>query len=162
MKESWAWARLGVRAVCSSAGIYAAWKLKDVAATWSCCHFGGAQLVRALFDILKVTASSGSKKGALTDDEEVEFDNNKVIVKSESSDEDKADQKKPKSLLADDDALREGAAFCVAALGFMFHLRHMPACKPPLPFLLGVPLIPVQLLEKALRALTLASKTTGA
>ena len=151
MKESWAWARLGVRAVCSSGGIYVAWKLKDVAATWSCCHFGGFQLVKALFDILKVSVNSKKE----LDDEQVEFDNaKKGVIKAESDDE-----KEKKSLLADDDALREGAAFCVAALGFMFHLRHMPQCKPPLPFLLGLPLFPLHLMEKTLRALTLASKT---
>jgi len=143
VKESYAWARLGVRAVCSSAGVYAAWKLKDVAATWSCCHFGGVQLVRALFDILKVSVNS---KKELEADEQIEFDNAKQgIIKS---DDDK--DKKASSLLADDDALRECAAFCVAAIGFMFHLRHLPHCKPPLPLLLGLPLTPLHLMERAL------------
>ncbi|CAD7938499.1 unnamed protein product [Amoebophrya sp. A25] len=42
-----AWTRLGVRAVASSLGVYVSWKLKDMAATWSTCHWGGITCIGA-------------------------------------------------------------------------------------------------------------------
>ena len=53
LRDTLAWTKLGLRTVCTSIGMFISWKLKDMAAIWSCCHWGGVKVARALFNVLK-------------------------------------------------------------------------------------------------------------
>mmetsp|Transcript_18729 Transcript_18729/g.46820 ORF Transcript_18729/g.46820 Transcript_18729/m.46820 type:complete len:356 (+) Transcript_18729:281-1348(+) len=47
-----AWTKLVVRGACSSLGVFISWKLKDMAATWSTCHWGGHKISTSFFQLV--------------------------------------------------------------------------------------------------------------
>ncbi len=43
---------MGMRTACSAFGVFVSWKLKDMAATWSACHWGGVKVASAIIEAL--------------------------------------------------------------------------------------------------------------
>lgn len=50
--EVYAWTRLGLRAACTTIGLVVSWRLKDLAAVWTCCLWGGQKLAKSGFRAL--------------------------------------------------------------------------------------------------------------
>ncbi|CAD7927070.1 unnamed protein product [Amoebophrya sp. A120] len=50
--QALAWTKLAIRGCASSLGVYISWKLKDMAATWSTCHWGGCKIATSFFELM--------------------------------------------------------------------------------------------------------------
>ncbi|CAD7953913.1 unnamed protein product [Amoebophrya sp. A25] len=49
---AWQWLKLGLRSLCSTLGLFLSWRLKDAAATFSVCHWGGSRIAGAIFKMM--------------------------------------------------------------------------------------------------------------